>query len=434
MAALTQTQSLLPRLLFSSVLLFSLSTFPPLCTSSASISSAPSGHPQALVAPITKDSINNLYTIPLGHGAHSSFLLDIAGPLLWSACAAGHPTVPCDTRTCVVANTFRSPLCPWVKLSQRSPCTCHATAVNPLARECTVADLTVTDVTVSATDGRNPTGSLTVSGVTSSCASPALLKSLPAGVAGVAGLARSGLALPAQLASKLSFKRRFAMCLPSTGNAPGVAFFGNPPFFLLPPPGFDATARLTYTKLKRNKKSPEYFLSLAGIAVGGQMVEFLQRVLEFDSLGHGGAKLSTAAPYTVLHRHIYRPFLKLYAWATRGIPRAPKVAPFDLCLKSSALGSTRLGYGVPQIDLMLAEGRNWTIFGANSFKQVDAGTACLAFVDGGPKAERAVEVGAFQMEDNFLLVDVAKSRLGFSSSLLGIRTTCANFNFTTAAV
>ncbi|MQL91175.1 hypothetical protein Taro_023789 [Colocasia esculenta] len=419
-------------LLFSSVLLFSLSTFPPLCSCSASVLSTPSTGHHALVVPIRKDPLANVYSIPLKQG-RASFLLDIGGPLLWSACSAFHPTFPCNSKICMVARTFHNPICPLAKILPGPSCTCYATPVNPLTNKCIFADLTSTDVIISTTDGHNPTGSVTISGVTSSCASRAVLKSLPRGIAGVAGLARSGLALPAQFASKFSFKRQFAICLPSTSDATGVAFFGNPPFFFLAVPEFEATARLTYTKLKRNKMSPGYFLSLAGIAVGGQTVEFLQRVLDFDSLGHGGVKLSTVTPYTVLHRHIYLPFLKAYARATSGIPRAPKVAPFDLCLKSSALGSTRMGYGVPQIDLMLVEGRNWTMFGANILKQVDAGTACLAFVDGGPKAERAVVVGAFQMEDNFLLVDVARSRLGFTSSLLGVRTTCANFNFTTAA-
>lgn len=79
---------------------------------------------------------------------------------------------------------------------------------------------------------------------------------------------------------------------------------------------------------------------------------------------------------------------------------------------------------------MLGNGLNWTVFGANSMKQVSSDVSCLAFVDGGERAEQAVEVGSYQMENNFLLFDVARNRVGFSSSLLFFQTTCSNFNFT----
>ncbi|KAI6683730.1 hypothetical protein NL676_029643 [Syzygium grande] len=63
-------------------------------------------------------------------------------------------------------------------------------------------------------------------------------------------------------------------------------------------------------------------------------------------------------------------------------------------------------------------------------KQASKDVACLAFVDGGKAAEHAVAIGSYQMEDNFLVFDLAQSTFGFSSSLLGYTTTCANFDFT----
>nr|XP_029120754.1 gamma conglutin 1-like [Elaeis guineensis] len=135
-------------------------------------------------------------------------------------------------------------------------------------------------------------------------------------------------------------------------------------------------------------------------------------MLEFDSVGNGGVKLSTAVSYTTLRSHIYRPFLQAFADATKRIPRAPKVKPFDLCLKSSALRSTRVGYAVLVIDLVLAGAKNWTIFGANAMIQVGRDTTCLAFVDGGPKAEQAVVIGGFHLENNFLLFDLGRPGWG----------------------
>ena len=80
---------------------------------------------------------------------------------------------------------------------------------------------------------------------------------------------------------------------------------------------------------------------------------------------------------------------------------------------------------VPDIDLILPNGKKWTIATANSVKQLTRDVACLAFVDGGTAAEHAIVIGTFQFEDNFL-----EFTFGFSSSLLRRQTSCANFNFT----
>ena len=110
------------------------------------------------------------------------------------------------------------------------------------------------------------------------------------------------------------------------------------------------------------------------------------------------------------------------------------MAPFGVCYKSKSFGSTRLGPGMPSIDLILQNKKViWRIFGANSMVQVNEEVLCLGFVDGGVEARTAIVIGAYQMEDNLLEFDLATSRLGFSSTLLGRMTTCANFNFTSTA-
>ncbi|CAN1309594.1 Probable aspartic proteinase GIP2 [Linum perenne] len=65
--------------------------------------------------------------------------------------------------------------------------------------------------------------------------------------------------------------------------------------------------------------------------------------------------------------------------------------------------------------------------------QVSDDVACLGFVNGGSGARSAIVVGGYQMENNLVEFDLAGSRIGFSGSLLGRRTTCGNFNFTSAA-
>ncbi|GJN16794.1 hypothetical protein PR202_gb03815 [Eleusine coracana subsp. coracana] len=143
---------------------------------------------------------------------------------------------------------------------------------------------------------------------------------------------------------------------------------------------------------------------------------------------------ASAIPYTVL-------FVAAFANATAERKRAPAVAPFELCYDSRELGSTRLGYAVPQVDLVMeGGGGNWTVFGGNSMVQVDDNTACFGFLEmkegryghGGGEAP-AVVIGGFQMENNLLVFDDEKGQLGFSGLLFGRQTTCSNFNFTLAA-
>lgn len=139
-------------------------------------------------------------------------------------------------------------------------------------------------------------------------------------------------------------------------------------------------------------------------------------------------------PYTVLHTSIYKAILKAFSKALSGVPRVASVSPFGLCFNSTSLGSTRVGPAVPQIDLVLQnKDVFWRIFGANSMVQVSVDVLCLGFVDGGVDVRTSIVIGGHQIEDNLLQFDLARSRLGFSSSLLFQQTTCANFNFTLSA-
>jgi len=117
--------------------------------------------------------------------------------------------------------------------------------------------------------------------------------------------------------------------------------------------------------------------------------------------------------------------------ALANVTRVASVAPFGACFSSKNIGSTRVGPAVPQIDLVLQRKRvYWGIFGANSMVQVSNDVVCLGFVDGGSNPRTSIVIGGHQIEDNLLQFDLAKSRLGFSSSLLFRQTTCANFSFT----
>lgn len=375
-----------------------------------------------LVAPLKKDTTTSLYTIILNSGER--YVIDLSAPFSWRRCPSRHhPTVACFSTECFQAQYLLSPSCTLSSASSTSPCTCMVTPVNPITKSCALAQLTSKNLTVSWTDGANPTAKIILSDIYLSCASLSLFKSLPRGVVGLASLSLAPLSLPSQFSPPfLGVSRKFAICLPSTSLGNGVVFFGDGPYNLLPPTNFDASSLLSYTPLLRNPKTADYFIGIKALSIGGNSIP----MSPFE-----GIKLCTVLPYTTLRTDIYKLFIKFFTKAMKGIPQAKKVKPFTTCYNASAIGFSRVGLHVPQIDLEFANGKNWTIYGANSMKQVGGDSACLAFLDGGKTAEYKIVMGSFQMEDNLLLFDLDQSRLGFSSSLYFERVTCSNFNFTT---
>ncbi|OVA02959.1 Peptidase A1 [Macleaya cordata] len=386
----------------------------------------------ALVAPLTKDTHTSLFSLTLK--PNENYVIDLESPFLWYNCPKYYPAVASGTAECLATQAHFSPLCS----SQIDPApnslTCPVTPVNPVTQTCSLAELTYKALVISWTNGLNPTININFTHSYVSCAPDFLLESLPIGSSGMAGLSRELLALPTQFSPFfLYFKRQFSICLPSIHRVPGVIFFGEGPFYLSPSwasTKFDVTSILSYTPLLNHSTNLGYYIGLTGISIHSKMQQFQSPKIEFDSLSQHGAKISTIVPYTTLISPIYRAFLRQFKSATRGIPRARKVKPFDLCFDTSKLGSIRTRLRFPQIDFEVADGKNWTIFGSNSMKEVSRNVACLAFVDGGENADEAVVIGSFQMENNFLLFDLVESRLGFSSSLLNVGTTCSNFNFT----
>nr|CAB3479378.1 unnamed protein product [Digitaria exilis] len=308
-------------------------------------------------------------------------------------------------------------------------CKCTAHPYNPVAGKFASGDLTRVAVTANDSDGHNPLHPVSFPAV-AACAPHSLLSNLPSGAAGVAGLARSRVSLPVQAARAQKVANKFALCLPSGGNGVGVAIFGGGPLFLLPPGSPDVTARLAgTTPLVRKAANPGYYITAkGGVAVNQEEVQRGPLVVG----------LSSRVPYTELRSDVYGAVVKAFDKATAGRKRVtPAVAPFELCYDSRELGSTRVGYAVPQVDLMMDGGANWTVFGGNSMVQVDDNTACFGFVKMAPEEEKkeaaAVVIGGFQMENNLLFFDEEKQQLGFSGLLFGRQTTCSNFNFTLAA-
>ncbi|KAI3948743.1 hypothetical protein MKX01_022157 [Papaver californicum] len=252
----------------------------------------------ALVAPITKDLKTSLYSITLN--IHEKYVIDLGGPFLWYHCPKKYPTVPCASPACSSAKSYFSPLCPSLKSENRAHFTCVVTPVNPVTNKCSLAQLTQKDLSISWTNGSTPSTSIAkFNKQYVSCAPQGLLNSLPVGVSGMAGLSRSLVSVSSQfMSAKLKIKKQFSVCLPSTDSAPGVMFFGDGPFRMVPPTPADIQSFLAYTPL--------------GINVNNN------KVVSLGVEGNGGVKLSTIVPYITLSSPIYQPFLKAFVKATVG--------------------------------------------------------------------------------------------------------------------
>ncbi|KAK3189965.1 hypothetical protein Dsin_029526 [Dipteronia sinensis] len=169
------------------------------------------------------------------------------------------------------------------------------------------------------------------------------------------------------------------------------------------------------------------------IVVGGYQLE--NNLLQFDlAKGFGGTKISTVHPYTVLETSIYNALTRAFIKATANITRVSPASPFTVCCNSTFSGSTRVGPAVPQIDLVFQSSSVvWRIFGANSMVQVKSDVSCLGFVDGGVNPRTSIVIGGHQLEENLVQIDLAASKVGFSSILFFRQTSCSNFNFTSNA-
>ncbi|GFY85090.1 hypothetical protein Acr_03g0018640 [Actinidia rufa] len=139
-----------------------------------------------------------------------------------------------------------------------------------------------------------------------------------------------------------------------------MIFFGDGPYYLLPPTNLDGNSIISYTPLIKKPKSPVHFIGLNSISIDGNPIQIPTKP----------AKLSTVIPYTTLRTDIYKSFIKIFSKASMGLrlPRTKTIAPFGLCFKARVLEFTRVGFRVPQIDLELGSGRNWTVFRANSMQ------------------------------------------------------------------
>ncbi|OIS95801.1 PREDICTED: basic 7S globulin-like [Nicotiana attenuata] len=414
---------------------------------SSSTAKTPS-RPRALLLQVTKDATTKQYVTFIRQRTPLvpvKLTVDLGQRFLWVDCGKGYVSssnkpVPCDSTPCKRSFSVACTV-------GNNHSTCSHDPYNPFIHTSTGGELAQDVVSLQSTDGSNPGRFIRSArpGVVFGCGATFLLEGLAKGVKGIAGLGNGFIGLPSQLATAFHLDRKFAICLSSSTTSKGVIFFGNSPYVFLP--GIDVSKRLVYTPLLKNpvstsgsyfigEPSMEYFIGVKSIKINGNVVPINTTLLTITKDGIGGTKISTVDPYTKLETSIYNAFIRAFVKSLAKVPRVKPVAPFRVCYNSTSLGSTRVGPGVPPIELVLGNKNatsSWTIWGVNSMVAVTNEVLCLGFVDGGSEPTTSIVIGAHQIEDNLLQFDIANKRMGFSSSLLFSRTTCANFNFTSKA-
>ncbi|KAJ4955517.1 hypothetical protein NE237_012300 [Protea cynaroides] len=437
-----------PRSLLSSSLLLLLLVFLPNTAHSSSF------RPKALLLNVTKDASTLQYLTHINQRTPRvsvPVVVDLGGQDLWVDCSQNYTSstyrpARCHSSQCSLAKSSSCSDCYSAPKPGCNNNTCGVIIDNTVTRTATTGDLGDDVVSIQSTNGSNPGRVATVNHFLFACASTFILEGLANGAKGMAGLGRTRISLPTQFAAAFSFHKIFAICLSSSTTYPGVIFFGDGPYkFLL---NVDASANLIYTKLYVNPvstasaytaghASSEYFIGVTSIEIDDEAVSLNTSLLSINNTtGYGGTKISTVNPYTVMETSIYKAVTEAYieAAAARNITTVGAVSPFGVCFSTANVGSTRVGYAVPTIDLVLeSESVYWSIFGANSMVQVSNDVICLGFLDGGSEPRTSIVIGGYQLENNLLQFDLASSKLGFSSTLLGSQTTCADFNFTSIA-
>ncbi|PSR92692.1 Aspartic peptidase protein [Actinidia chinensis var. chinensis] len=367
-----------------SILLFSLLLL------LAATSPTTAKNPRALVLPVTKDASTLQYVTKIAQRTPLvpvKLTVDIGSRFMWVNCEQGYNSTSDRKVRC------SSPICPPLRGCGGN--ICGLGPDNRISKTGTFGDVVTDVLAVQSTDGSNPGPIVSVRRFPFVCGTAFVSQGLASGVTGMAGLGITNLSLPAQFASAFKFPNKFAVCLSSSTNSPGVIFFGNGPYVLLP--NVDVSEPLVYTPLIKNpvntasgflgEASADYFIGVKSIKINGKALPINKTLLAISEEGKGGTMISTVHPYTVMETSIYKAFTSTFVKQLAGVTRVAAVAPFEFCYSAKGFVSTRLGVRVPQIDLVLqSKSVVWSMFGANSMVEAREGVLCLGFVENKPHA------------------------------------------------
>ncbi|KAF1893991.1 hypothetical protein Lal_00003906 [Lupinus albus] len=395
-----------------------------------------SSKPNLLVLPIQQDASTKLHwgnilkRTPL---MQVPVLLDLNGKHLWVTCSQHYSSSTyqapfCHSTQCSRANTHQCFTCT-DSTTSRPGChnnTCGLISSNPVTQESGLGELAQDVLALHSTHGSKLGSLVKIPQFLFSCAPTFLTqKGLPNNVQGALGLGHAPISLPNQLFSHFGLKRQFTMCLSSYPTSNGAILFGDindPNNNNYIHNSLDVLHDMVYTPLTISKQG-EYFIQVSAIRVNKHMVIPTKNPSMFPSSSSssyhesseiGGAMITTTNPYTVLRHSIFEVFTQVFANNVPKQAQVKAVGPFGLCYDTKKISG-----GVPSVDLIMDKSDVvWRISGENLMVQAQDGVSCLGFVDGGVHTRAGIALGTHQLEENLVVFDLARSRVGFNTNSL----------------
>ncbi|KAM3358066.1 hypothetical protein BC332_02738 [Capsicum chinense] len=406
---------------------------------------------EILYIPVTKEASTLQHIIEVGQRTPLvpiKLLVHLGGRSLWVDCtnsssykSSTYKSAVCNSTQCFMSKShgcgnckFRSQLQPGCNNN-----TCYIWGENPLINTYIDHAEVAEDV---LTIGSTPGVRVTWPRFIFTCLiDPDMVRLLANGVTGTAGFGHESLiSIPNQLALDPRFTRTFGMCLSSSTRSRGVIFIGSGPYNVYKPKKVDIPKDIVYTKLITNKRgfllSDEYYFQISSIRVAGQDVPLNKTLLSINNKEHGtgGTKISTAMPFTILHTTYYDVVKTAFI---KALPKnvtlvePPPMSQFGDCFSSENIKNSNVGPDVPVIDIVLYKpSAFWRIYGANSVVQVTKDVMCLAFVRQDQRWNPTIVIGAHQLEENLLVFDLPRKKIGFGSSLKLQQASCSMYDNT----
>jgi len=311
-------------------------------------------------------------------------------------------------------------------------------SANPVTQQAAMGELAQDVLAIYAINGPKPGPMVTIPQFLFSCA-PSFLaqKGLPNNVQGVAGLAHSPISLQNQLSSHFGLKRQFTMCLSRYPNSNGAILFGDAPNNMHFGQGNNYNNKnnpnlfnnLVYTPLTITQQG-EYRIHVTSIRLNQHTVVPVSAPMlsSYPEGVMGGTLISTSIPYTILQHSLFEAFTQVFAKQYPRQAQVNAVGPFGMCFDSKRINQAlSVEFVMDRPDVV------WRISGENLMVQPRNGVSCLAFVNGGLHPKAAITIGSRQLEENMMMFDLARSRLGFTNSLNSHGMKCSDlFDFTNA--
>ncbi|CAH8358481.1 unnamed protein product [Eruca vesicaria subsp. sativa] len=345
-----------------------------------------------LISGTTQGSGEYFTRVGIGNPAREVYMvLDTGSDVNWLQCS---PCADCYHQTEPIFNPSSSssyttlscdtPQCNSLELSECRNATCLY-EVNYGDGSYTVGDLATETLTI---------GSASVANVAVGCGHSN--KGLFVGAAGLLGLGGGALALPSQLNAT-----SFSYCLVDrdSDSASTVEF------------GSGISPDAVVAPLLRNRRVDTfYYVGLAGISVGGEMLRIPMSSFEVDETGGGGIIIDSGTAVTRLQTEVYDSLRDEFVKGTTDLERVGGVAMFDTCYDLAAKATIE----VPTVAFHFPGGNVLALPAKNYMIPVDSvGTFCLAFA---PTASSLSIIGNVQQQGTRVGFDLENSRIGFSTN------------------